>query len=261
MRMGSQARADERGFTLAELLVAIAILGLIMGGILTLLMTGNQSYLTGSNQAEAQGAVRAALERMTTDLREGGYDPQGRGCTAVGTPAGCFDAIVNPANVAQVPGNTSFMIQSDWNGSPVAPAIPIEPLIQVGVNYCFGGPCPPAVWTPVNRGERITYSIVGGSLTRQESFVDAQPQTLMTGVQQAGVGRNCAGAQIANPPFFQYCYYDPATGNALAAASPWQIKEIIVNMRVGVQNQPPAIWQAGAVQVTMSDRIRLRNRP
>ena len=69
MRMGSQARADERGFTLAELLVAIAILGLIMGGILTLLMTGNQSYLTGSNQAEAQGAVRAALERMTTDLR------------------------------------------------------------------------------------------------------------------------------------------------------------------------------------------------
>jgi hypothetical protein len=33
-----------------------------------------------------------------------------------------------------------------------------------------------------------------------------------------------------------------------------------VNLRVGVQNQPPAIWMAGAVTVTMSDRIRLRNR-
>lgn len=253
MKIRSCARADERGFTLAELMVAIAILGLIMGGILTLLMTGNQSYLTGSNQAEAQGAVRAALERMTTDLREGGYDPQGRGCTAVGTPAGCFDAIVNPGNVALVPGNTSFMIQSDWNGTgPVAPASPIEPGIPpVNVNYVFGG-----VNTNVPRGEQVTYSVAGGNLQRQESSgVGGGAQILVTSVQQAGVGRNCAGAQIANPPFFQYC---DGTGNA--AALPWQVKEVIVNMRVGVQNQPPAIWQAGAVQVTMSDRIRLRNR-
>jgi Tfp pilus assembly protein PilW len=219
---------------------------------MTLLISGNQSYLTGSNQAEAQASVRAALERMTQDIRETGYDPQGRqACDlALGPPAGCFDAVVNsgaPTNRAIPPTATIFMLQSDWNGTgPVAPAIPIEPGLQVPVTYSFG---------VVNRGERITYSVAGGNLTRQESFVDALPQILVTSVQQAATGQNCLGAPIANPPFFQYC-----DGNGNPALTTDQIKTVVVNLRVGVQNQPPAIWMAGAVTVTMSDRIRLRNR-
>ena len=258
MKIGIRARADQRGFTLTELLVAISILGLIMIGIMTLLMSGNESYLAGSNQAEAQASVRATLERITQDIREAGYDPQGRQACAPNPPgpppgpppSGCFDAVVNsvaPTNSATLPTATVFMLQSDWNGAgPVAPAIPIEPGIQVPVNYSFG---------VVNRGERITYSIVGGNLTRQESFVDAQPLTLVTSVQQAGTGQNCLGAQIANPPFFQYC---DANGNPAVTTD--QIKTVVVNLQVGVQNQPPAIWRAGAIRVTMSDRIRLRNR-
>jgi prepilin-type N-terminal cleavage/methylation domain-containing protein len=252
MKIGLQARADQRGFTLTELLVAIAILGLIMLGVMTLLISGNESYLTGSNQAEAQASVRAALERITQDIRETGYDPQGRqACDpALGPPAGCFDAVVNsgaPTNRATLPTGTVFMLQSDWNGTgPVAPAIPIEPGLQVPVTYSFG---------IVNRGERITYDVVGGNLRRQETVVDAQPQILVTSVQQAATGQNCLGAQIANPPFFQYC---DANGNPAVTTD--QIKTVVVNLRVGVQNQPPAIWMAGAVTVTMSDRIRLRNR-
>ncbi len=251
MKIESRARADQRGFTLTELLVAIAILGLVMLGVMTLLMSGNESYLTGSNQAEAQASVRAALERMTQDIREAGYDPQGLSCTAIGVPAGCFDPIVNPGNVALVPTPTSFMLQSDWNGAGPGP---IQAGIQVPVAYSFGN---------VNRGERTTYSVVGGSLTRQESFVDAQPQTLVTSVQQAARGQNCAGAQILNPPFFQYCGRDIGAGvidETLTSNVPTDVRSIIVTLRGGVQNQPPAIWRAGAVQVTMSDRIRLRNR-
>lgn len=256
MKIEGRARADQRGFTLTELLVAIAILGLVMLGVMTLLISGNESYLTGSNQAEAQASVRAALERITTDIREAGYDPQGRqACDpALGPPAGCFDAVVNslaPTNRATLPTGTVFMLQSDWNGTgPVAPAIPIEPGIQVPVNYVFGG-----VNTAVNRGERITYDVVGGNLRRQETVVDAQPQILVTSVQQAARGQDCLGALILNPPFFQYC---DANGNNAAFTD--QIKTVVVNLRVGVQNQPPAIWMAGAVTVTMSDRIRLRNR-
>ena len=267
MKIGIRARADQRGFTLAELMVAIAILVLIMGGVFTLLMTGNQSYLTGSNQAEAQAAVRAALERMTTDIREGGYDPQGRACTAVGVPAGCFAAVVNPGNVALIPTAASFMVQSDWNGAgPAAPASPIEPLVQACISYSWAAvpsplPCPAAPAT-IPRGEQITYTVAGGALCRQESAVDpaatapcAAGQPLVTGVQQAATGSNCAGALIPNPPFFQYC-----TAAGGVPATPDQIMTVIVNLRVGVQNQPPAIWQAGMVTVTMSDRIRLRNR-
>ena len=255
MKIESRARADQRGFTLAELLVAIAILGLIMLGVMTLLISGNESYLHGSNQAEAQASVRAGLERMTQDVREAGYDPQGLSCTAIGVPAGCFNPIVNPGNVAIVPTPTSFMTQNDWNGAGPGP---IQAGIQVPVNYVFGG-----VATNVNRGEQTTYSIVGGNLQRQESAVDAQPQILVTSVQQAARGQNCAGAQILNPPFFQYCGRDIGAGvidETLTSNVPTDVRSIIVTLRVGVQNQPPAIWMAGAVTVTMSDRIRLRNR-
>ena len=252
MRMGSQARADQRGFTLAELLVAIAILGLIMVGVLTLLMRGNESYLTGSNQAEAQASARAAIERMTLDIREAGYGPRTDGVCALPLPGGCFNAVINHTA-------TSFTLQMDWNGVPAPPANPIEPLVRACVSYTWGagdGFCPAGT---VSRGEQVTYTVVGGTLCRQESVIDVVPVApcpagvpLVTSVQQAQ-----GGAQ----PFFTYV---DANGNvmtaAAAAANPELIRTIWVQMMVGVQNQPPAIWRAGAVQVTMSDRIRLRNR-
>lgn len=234
--MGSftRARADQRGFTLAELLVAIAIVGLIMTGLLTLLMAGNESYLAGANQVEAQAAVRAGLERMTPEIREAGYAP----CTPPPSPppGPCQNAVAIPDAITN-PTPTSFTIQNDWDASgAIAPG-------TVPVQYFYGG-----VATNVNRGEQITYSIVGGNLTRQESAVDAQPQTLVTSVTQATIGG-------ALQPYFQYLDVD---GNVTAV--PANIRTVVVNLRAGVQGQTPGSWQTGAIQVTMSDRIRLRNR-
>jgi prepilin-type N-terminal cleavage/methylation domain-containing protein len=225
-----------RGFTLSELLVAVAIIGLVMAGLLTLLVQGNQSYLTGSNQAEAQAVARATIERMTVDLREAGYDPRGTGFNAV-----------EPAQA------TAFTLHFDWNASGASQPAPTV----VDVPYTVGG-----VVTDVPRGERVTYTVdpAAGTLSRQESGVDAQPQVLLTAVQQAAVGQDCTGTQILNPPFFQYC--DANSGTlASPVGAPGAIRSVIVSFRIGPQSQPPpSIWQAGAVTVTMSDRIRLRNR-
>ena len=54
---------DQRGFTVAEMLVSAAVIALIMGGLLSLLMSGQQSYLAGANRAEAQQNSRLVLER------------------------------------------------------------------------------------------------------------------------------------------------------------------------------------------------------
>ncbi len=258
MRKGSQARADQRGFTLAELLVAIAILGLIMLGVMTLLMRGNESYLTGSNQAEAQASARAAIERMTLDIREAGYGPRTDGVCALPLPGGCFNAVTGPGGVGG-PTATSFTLQMDWNGLPAPPANPIEPAVRACVAYTWAAGDPPfCLPGTVSRGEQVTYTVVGGTLCRQESAIDLVPVApcpagvpLVTSVQQAQDG---GGAQA----FFTYL---DANGTTIApGATPELIRTIWVQMTVGVQNQPPAIWQAGAVQVTMSDRIRLRNR-
>jgi prepilin-type N-terminal cleavage/methylation domain-containing protein len=64
-----QTLRDQRGFSLAELLVVVAVFGLMMSGILVVQMQGQQSYLMGSRRVEAQQNGRVALELMIRELR------------------------------------------------------------------------------------------------------------------------------------------------------------------------------------------------
>jgi prepilin-type N-terminal cleavage/methylation domain-containing protein len=60
---------NERGFTLAELLVVVALLGLIMAGVVTLQQQGQQAYLMGAARVDAQQNARVALTLMSRELR------------------------------------------------------------------------------------------------------------------------------------------------------------------------------------------------
>ena len=232
-----RARDDQRGFTLTELLVAMAIVALIMAGLMTLLKKGNETYLAGANQVEAQAAVRAALERMTQEIREAGYNPTGLPSCTVGPPPPCLDPIIN-----QTP--TSFTIQNDWDGNGA-----INNAISVCMTYSWAA-CPNP-GGPNNRGELITYSVAGGNLTRLETGPQGGGlQVLVQNVVQANVGG-------VLQPFFQYL---DQSGGPPAVPIPANLRTVVVNFQVGVQGQTPGSWQTGAVQVAMSDRIRLRNR-
>ena len=71
------AFSGERGLSLIELLVAMAMAGLVMAATLTLLLAGNTAHAVGTARAEATQSARVALERMSSELRHAGYDPQG----------------------------------------------------------------------------------------------------------------------------------------------------------------------------------------
>lgn len=71
------------GFTLVELLVVTAVLGLVMAGALGLLDAGMRGYALGAARVEAQQAARVGLERMAKELRQAGYDPSGAGLGAI----------------------------------------------------------------------------------------------------------------------------------------------------------------------------------
>jgi prepilin-type N-terminal cleavage/methylation domain-containing protein len=60
---------DQRGFTLTELLIVIAILGMMLTGLVTVQLQGQQSYLIGAHRVEAQQNGRIALELMVRELR------------------------------------------------------------------------------------------------------------------------------------------------------------------------------------------------
>ena len=72
-------RRDQRGYTLTELLITVAILGLVMAAVLAVQMTSNTMFLRGENQAEAQQGARAAM-LMEEDLRMAGYGCPDNGC-------------------------------------------------------------------------------------------------------------------------------------------------------------------------------------
>jgi type IV pilus assembly protein PilW len=71
------------GFTLAELLVTLAVLGLVLAGTLTILQNGVRAYGWGARRVEAQQSVRLALERMVKELRDAGYDPKSAGIAPI----------------------------------------------------------------------------------------------------------------------------------------------------------------------------------
>lgn len=60
---------DQRGFSLAELLVVTAVLGLVMAAVIAIQQKGQQVYIYGSNRVEAQQNARVALDVMTRELR------------------------------------------------------------------------------------------------------------------------------------------------------------------------------------------------
>lgn len=65
---------NERGVTLAELAVTLALFGMIMVGVMMTWSKTQQAYFVGSEVAESQQNVRAAIDFMVRELRATGRD-------------------------------------------------------------------------------------------------------------------------------------------------------------------------------------------
>ena len=63
------------GFTLIEVLIALAISGFFMGAVYTAFKSQQDSYLAQDQVVEMQQNLRAGISYMTQELRMAGYDP------------------------------------------------------------------------------------------------------------------------------------------------------------------------------------------
>lgn len=78
---------NSRGFSLAELLVSLAVVGLALSGTFAVLHGALHAYSWGAARVEAQQSARVALERIARELREAGYDPTGAGIAPIAVAA------------------------------------------------------------------------------------------------------------------------------------------------------------------------------
>ncbi len=68
-------KSNKNGFTLVELLIAMAISGIVAGAIFTAFQSQQKSYLIQEQVTEMQQNIRAAMDIMIRDIRMAGYDP------------------------------------------------------------------------------------------------------------------------------------------------------------------------------------------
>jgi prepilin-type N-terminal cleavage/methylation domain-containing protein len=222
---------NERGFTLAEMLVVCAIVGLVMASLLGLVMSGQQAFWFGTTQVDAQQTIRVAMERMVKDIREAGYEP----LTPETDPTACPNATNYPLYTAGVPcyrfypiasqSATALTLQYNWNGSTCTnPCTPIQNTVLVTDPMI----CP----TTACRGEQVTYALSGGNLTRQESVVDGSPAILASGITA-----------------LSFTYRDE---NSNVTSSQELMRTVDISVSAQTANK--------GAYVTMTDRVRLRNR-
>ena len=74
--MTTNKRADS-GFTLIEILVALALTGIVLGAIYAAYQSQHKTYITQESVAEMQQNLRAAMYLMVREIRMAGYDPRG----------------------------------------------------------------------------------------------------------------------------------------------------------------------------------------
>lgn len=73
--MRRRAKDGQRGFTLVELLIAVTISIVLMGGVVAIFTTANRTYSGESIKAGAREDARAAFDMMVTELAMAGFNP------------------------------------------------------------------------------------------------------------------------------------------------------------------------------------------
>lgn len=74
-----------RGFTLVEIMITIAVSGILMAGVYTVFISQQNSYLAQEQVAEMQQNIRSAVDLMTRDIRMAGFDPYSSANTGIVT--------------------------------------------------------------------------------------------------------------------------------------------------------------------------------
>jgi prepilin-type N-terminal cleavage/methylation domain-containing protein len=83
---------NERGFTIVELLAAMSIMGIVLGGLTTVFVSGSTAELGTNRRFQAQADGRLALDKLRTDVHCASSATTTSSSVTLTMPAGCRSA-------------------------------------------------------------------------------------------------------------------------------------------------------------------------
>lgn len=124
-------RKDQRGFTIVELLIAVAILAIVIAAVCGFILVGSRSYASANSDISVQQEAQLALNQMsdvlidtTRSVNYAGYDSSGRAVLALKDSEFGFEPVekslimYNGAPVVTTaPGGTSTTTIEPGNGN------------------------------------------------------------------------------------------------------------------------------------------------
>jgi len=203
MELAKRNKGNPRsGFSLVELLVAMAITGVVMAAVFKIYTTQQDSYVLQEQVAEMQQNGRTAKYVMTREIRMVGYDPTGlagAGFISAGGNIIHFTMdITGEDGTITVPGDDiTYSLSADKelmrndgaNNQPV-----VENVEAVGFAYAFDADDDGSVDT--SAGGNIMWAI-DSDLTDTDNRLDKYLDTNDDGI--ISIDDDAAGADLASP--------------------------------------------------------------
>ena len=90
----TETRAQQKGMTLIELMIALTLSLILMAGVLQIFIGNKQTYNVQDAMARLQESGRFAMRFITKDLRMAGFT----GCASI-------NSAINPTNIADIDGD------------------------------------------------------------------------------------------------------------------------------------------------------------
>lgn len=177
---------DQRGFSLAELLVVVAVLALILTGVLALQQQGQIAYLMGSNRVETQQNARVAMALMSREIREA-CGPAVAGDLVLTASTFQF-TVVDPTKAGTVECSSAaagdvLRVKYQLGAGALA-----DTLLRLFANYPNALPAAPADCT----GANAQYCLIGGVDSLTFTGFDMNNATTTT------AGTLCASAVVCS---------------------------------------------------------------
>jgi type IV pilus assembly protein PilW len=125
--MMNSIHTGNKGMTLIELMVAMAIASVLMAGIYTFYQNQLKSHITQEELVDMQQDARVGMYMMTREIRMAGFDPANTGATIRTANAGqiAFDSDENDDGVIDVATERFyFALSNDADGDGIADGTP-----------------------------------------------------------------------------------------------------------------------------------------